>query len=370
MNKLFHGGATVVLALLFVYFIGLCVRGGFSATAAEVDENAKATLLSLQQADVAAGLSEVYGIRDSREASREEIRRSAAASEAESRAAESRAVASSIYASIEESIYESIENSMEEERKASLFRAAISRGAEDISREESWLAAEREAEYLWWIGESIAESSRQEVILESIRASEAEESRRAAEEASRQAAAETTRQQTAPGNNSGKVVFFGDSRTAGFYDYGILPKSQCYYYGGACYYYVHYDNARAAAATHPAKIVFMCGQNDLGVYHGDASRFIAEYTNLIRTFASLSPSTVIYVNLLIPDTPAATAAMPGREKVGEYNSAIRSMCAQNGWNCIDASAGFNSSYYSGDGIHFLSSWYPIWFQNFRNLVGF
>ena len=62
--------------------------------------------------------------------------------------------------------------------------------------------------------------------------------------------------------------------------------------------------------------------------------------------------------------------MPGREKVGEYNSAIRSMCAQNGWNCIDASAGFNSSYYSGDGIHFLSSWYPIWFQNFRNLVGF
>ena len=139
-------------------------------------------------------------------------------------------------------------------------------------------------------------------------------------------------------------------------------------FGGAVYAW--YDNVRAAAALSPSKVVFFGGQNDLGVYHGDASVFIAEYTKLIRTFQSLSPGTQIYCNLIFPCTDAAVAEMPGRENRGAYNDAIARMCTENGWSCIDTTAGFNSSYFNSDGIHFGMNWYPIWWQNLRSNVGF
>ena len=97
---------------------------------------------------------------------------------------------------------------------------------------------------------------------------------------------------------------------------------------------------------------------------------IAEYTKLIRTFQSLSPGTQIYCNLIFPCTDAAVAEMPGRENRGAYNDAIARMCAENGWTCIDTTAGFNSSYFNSDGIHFGMNWYPIWWQNLRSNVGF
>ena len=122
-------------------------------------------------------------------------------------------------------------------------------------------------------------------------------------------------------------MLIGDSRTADFFHYGIRPKSQVYYVGDGVYAWG--GIIAEAASVCPSKAVFMGGQNDLGIYHGDAGAFIAEYTRIIRAFLAMSPGTQIYVNLIIPDTPEATAQMPGRENVGGYNAAIQAMCAAN-----------------------------------------
>lgn len=175
----------------------------------------------------------------------------------------------------------------------------------------------------------------------------------------------TTAQPTVPVS---QIVFLGDSRTSGFIGAGIMPASRCFVYGDSVDFW--YDNARAAAALQPSKAVFFGGQNDLGCFAGNTSVFISEYTRLIRYFLSLSPGSQIYCNLIFPCTEAAVAEIPGREKRNEYNAAIAQMCAENGWICIDTTAGFNSSYFTSDGIHFFMNWYPIWWQNLRSSVGF
>ena len=268
-----------------------------------------------------------------------------------------------------------------------LSKAASKALAEDISREaereSSILAAEEESRIAAAEASRAAEESASRAAAEAASRAAAEAASRAAAEAASREAAEaaaassraaaaatsaTTPAKTAPAAASGQVVFVGDSRTSGFIGSGYMPASRCLVYGGAVYAW--YDNVRSAASLSPRKIVFFGGQNDLGVYAGNAKAFIAEYVKLIRYYISLYPNSVIYCNLIFPSTPAAIAQIPGREKRNEYNTAIRQMCAENGWNCIDTSAGFQDSYFTEDGIHFQFSWYAIWWQNLKNQVGF
>ena len=280
---------------------------------------------------------------------------------------------SSILAAEEESRIAAAEASRAAEESASRAAAeAASRAAAEAASRAAAEAASRAA----------AEAASRAAAEAASRAAAEAASRAAAEAASREAAeaaaassraaaaatSATTPAKTAPAAASGQVVFVGDSRTSGFIGSGYMPASRCLVYGGAVYAW--YDNVRSAASLSPRKIVFFGGQNDLGVYAGNAKAFIAEYVKLIRYYISLYPNSVIYCNLIFPSTPAAIAQIPGREKRNEYNTAIRQMCAENGWNCIDTSAGFQDSYFTEDGIHFQFSWYAIWWQNLKNQVGF
>ena len=388
----------VILMAVLLSYIGL-YRKWMPTVSAEVESRAVASLEEDQSRDAEEGMQAVYDIRESRDYERylisseslsvvesviasvseqqsleaysrseEEsysshiasvsaqhsaeasLMREAAADERERDMAIMESRAASIEASIEES--SSIEASRAEESRLAASRAEESRIA--ASKEESRAAASRAEE-------SRAAASRA-----------AEESSRAA--ASREAQATTaattaaTPTTTAAPTTTGQVVFVGDSRTAGFIGAGLMPRSRCFVYPGACYAW--YDNVRSAAAVKPAKVVFFGGMNDLGVWASDDTRFYNEYSALIKYFCSLSPNSVVYVNKIIPATQAAIQEFPGRAKVNEFNQRIAQMCAENGWICIDTSAGFQSAYYTGDGIHFNAAWYPIWWRNLKEKVGF
>ena len=351
-------------------------------TKEQVDEEAVRSLESLVSEGAQDAEAAVYAARDQRA---EESARNKASVEESYRQRASSVAASLKQASLEEESHAAQLAWEEESRKAE--SAAIARSAaasraaaaQSIAEadaslaEEEWMRASSIAE-----AERLAEESRAAASREAAEAasraeaeriaaeSRAAESRAAESRAAESRAAETTAAQ--PPVSTGLVVFIGDSRTSGFIGAGLMPASRCFVYGDSVDFW--YDNVRAAAALQPSKVVFFGGQNDLGCFSGNTSVFISEYTNLIRYFRSLSPGTQIYCNLIFPCTDAAVAEMPGREKRNEYNAGIAQMCAENGWTCIDTTAGFNSSYFTGDGIHFSMSWYPTWWSNLRNSVGF
>lgn len=326
----------LALALVFGLII-TCFQNYSPMAASPEDSKAVALLLQEQTADGGRQMAAIISVRESRIEESVFIEQSILDSIAESVSIEE-SIAESV--SIEESIVESVSI---EESIAESVRVAENEAAEAKRREEARRAEE---------ARQAAEARRKE------------EARRAAEAA---AATMPTIPPMDPASG-GPAVLIGDSRTSEFYYTGLLPKNQVYFFGGSVY--AMDGIVREAASSYPSKAVFMGGQNDLGVYAGDANAFISEYTRIISLFLSLSPDTKIYVNLIIPDTPEATAQMPGRENVGAYNNAIISMCAQNGWTYIDTAGGFDPSFYCEDGIHFHSIWYPIWLNNIRSAAGF
>lgn len=323
-------------------------------------------------------------------------------------ASRSQAIAESEAQSIEESLAASVAESVEQSRQESLAIAY----SMSVSAAESLSVAQSIAESLFWqesLAQSIAESSfladleiqsiaeQQRIeasIAQSIAQSEyvaysiaqsieesasIEESiRQSSEEASRQAEAgeeATSAEETQPTTTAppepmvpGNFVLVGDSRTSEFFHYNFLPKEQCFYLGGSCLYM--FDSLIVEAASMmPEKAMFLCGQNDMGVFRGDEKAFVVEYAKLINSFLGISPYTKVYVSNILPDSPEATAALAGRERIDYFNAAIADMCSRYGWIYVDTSSGFDQAFLAYDGIHFKYAWYPIWLANIRALMG-
>ncbi len=376
-------------AVLLLMILTACValsRRLIPRVSAEVEQKALASLEAIQTQNVEEGLQLVGELRESQSVMHSSVQQSvddsvsADVSEKDADAA----IQSAAYESKAE-YYGQLYAAMREESARALEESFLAESNRRLERSRAYLASREVRDGL---RESQAESARassvQASIEESSRVRAAEESRKAAE-AARRAAEEAARQAAAraaaaaagtaassggssAGAATGQVVFVGDSRTAGFIGAGLIPASRCIVYPGACYAW--YDNVRKAAALKPSKVVFFGGMNDLGVYYGNDQIFYERYSALIKYFCSLSPGSRVYVNKIIPATQAAINQYPGRAKVNEFNARIQQMCSENGWICIDTSAGFKSEYYTGDGVHFNAPWYPIWFRNLREKVGF
>lgn len=207
--------------------------------------------------------------------------------------------------------------------------------------------------------------------------SEREEEEKKTSSASEEDPSDTTEAESTekdPSGAYGKTVLIGDSRFSEFKIMGTVPASQvCSFPGVVCFWVTDEfgwaDELIAAANTHPAKAIFGAGIDEAGVYGAEIDTVVRDYEAAIDFFLSYSPGTQIYVNAIIPTTEEAIEEFPGRAYVDEYNDAFQEMCEERDWNFIDANTGFDSSYYSFDGIHFNWAWYPIWLANFQELVG-
>ena len=278
---------------------------------------------------------------------------------------ESIAASVSESASVEESIRESIEESQWQERKSSIAASLLEQAALYESLEES--SREEEA-YMEWLLASM-DASREASIAASKEEASLEASREAASrEASRQAAENQTSPIVTPWNGE-NVVFFGDSRTSGFYPkiYNCWPAHLIGHTISRSWGDVAKQELQALIAQNPVKAVFMNAGDDVSAGLDVA---ITKYEGVIRDFSAQVPNCKIYVVYAIPATAEAVEARSFLGLLPQYNVLLKEMCERNGWTFVYGAQGFSDACYASDGVHFTPSWTRQWFNNIRAEVGF
>ena len=173
--------------------------------------------------------------------------------------------------------------------------------------------------------------------------------------------------------NSGKLdafsmfddfVFFGDSRTMGFYTYGFLPTSRIFAGSGNTILNIT-DWLDKLKTLMPSTIYFSYGVNDmgLGLNHTDEGGYGKLYEDRVKQVQEICPDAEIFLLSIIPATPAATEKSPAWKEYKEYNAEIKKICKKNGWHYVDCTTlakNGSADIYQADGIHFYSTFYKEW----------
>lgn len=174
------------------------------------------------------------------------------------------------------------------------------------------------------------------------------------------------------------AVFIGNSRLQGFILYSKLPDLCSYTYVGMSVksYFtkesftvngVSLTAAGALEATPGFKKVYLkLGINELGWV--STEQFIESYSQIIEHIYSCNPDAIIFINSVLPVSQEAIAKDPtlSKEKILEYNEAIKAMADQYGACYLDAASvftgedGYMPYSYSFDGVHLNADSIQLW----------
>lgn len=163
-------------------------------------------------------------------------------------------------------------------------------------------------------------------------------------------------------------VIIGDSRAAGFREYGSLPESQVLAVIGTNITAIP-DLQDQIAKIQPKVIYVSYGINDVENSIGAANGpngFGELFEKNLKLLLEKSPHSRIVVNSIMETTPEVAASGPQWAQLPDYNRQIQEMCERNGWTYVDNSSlsqGGNAPIYEPDGIHFLASFYETWARN-------
>lgn len=163
-------------------------------------------------------------------------------------------------------------------------------------------------------------------------------------------------------------VIFGDSRVYGFGTYGFMPTGRVFAGSGDTILNVD-DWLSTLKSLSPSNIYLSYGVNDMGLNldETEAGSYGNLYEQQVNKILEICPDAHIYVNSIIPATPAAVEKSPNWSNVDKYNAQLKEICEKNGWTYVDNTALVEGkpieSVYQGDGIHFLNSFYTPWAQN-------
>lgn len=168
-------------------------------------------------------------------------------------------------------------------------------------------------------------------------------------------------------------VMLGDSRVSGFDVFGFLESSRVLADLGNTILTID-DRLEEISSLQPSTVYISYGTNDLesqlGYYDGvlDYKSLVSEQ---ISKVSSLLPNATIVVNSIIGVSDGTLAADSKWEAIKDYNEQIKEACEENGWIFVDNSK-FDSKYmeafYAEDGLHFDSSFYPLWAKNMIETV--
>lgn len=156
-------------------------------------------------------------------------------------------------------------------------------------------------------------------------------------------------------------VILGDSITESIVEYGFLDTDVVISQRG-----LSISNAdshiQTAISLHPANIFMAFGSNDLEIFVNDAASFIAAYQTQIDKLKSALPEVPIYINAILPLTPAAISSTPSLGAYPQFNEALIQFCEYNGCTYLDTSflVENNPQIYEPDGQHVVMSFYPMW----------
>lgn len=174
------------------------------------------------------------------------------------------------------------------------------------------------------------------------------------------------------------AVFIGNSRLQGFILYSNLPDLCSYTYVGMTVksYFtkaeftvngVSMTAAEALEATPGFRKVYLkLGINELGWV--STEQFIESYSKIIEHIYSCNPNAIIYINSLLPVSEYALEKDPtlSKEKILEYNEALKQMAAEYGACYLDVASiftaedGYMPYEYSFDGVHLNVSSIQLW----------
>ncbi|MGB5822883.1 MAG: GDSL-type esterase/lipase family protein [Proteocatella sp.] len=162
------------------------------------------------------------------------------------------------------------------------------------------------------------------------------------------------------------IVFMGDSQAEPLSLYGFLEPSSVIAEKGRTVISAKKD-VSSVVKLNPQKIVMLYGVNDMLLFK-TTEDFIAKYESLILSIKKQLPKTQIYVNSVYPVQAFASEKKPLFKRSPDFNTALIDLCDKLSVTYIDSTPFVveQNDYYAPDGIHFLSSYYPIWLDFIKN----
>ena len=164
------------------------------------------------------------------------------------------------------------------------------------------------------------------------------------------------------------TVIVGDSITESIAEYGFLDTSIVVAKLG-----LRIDAAdeqiSTAISLNPSVFFLSFGANDLEIYNGDSSAFIAAYKEKIDQIKAALPDTPIYINSILPIQQSAIDLSPALAYYDSFNQALASFCEESGCTFIDDSFLVDENMYEPDGEHMVYSYYPKWLTYMAERAG-
>ena len=164
------------------------------------------------------------------------------------------------------------------------------------------------------------------------------------------------------------TVIVGDSITESIAEYGFLDTSIVVAKLG-----LRIDAAdeqiSTAISLNPSVFFLSFGANDLEIYNGDSSAFIAAYKEKIDQIKAALPDTPIYINSILPIQQSAIDQNPALAYYDSFNQALASFCEESGCTFIDDSFLVDENMYEPDGEHMVYSYYPKWLTYMAERAG-
>ena len=176
-------------------------------------------------------------------------------------------------------------------------------------------------------------------------------------------------------------VFIGNSLVDGLYLYGgvstcdwlsgtglsiynIAAQKLSDKHGGTC------TVMSALGAKQYGKVYILLGINEIG---SSIDSFSKSYGEILSKIRALQPSADIYVMSLTPVSAYKSAHSPyfTRDNVKAFNKALYKLCADGGYWYLDDYTpladkdGYLPSSATADGVHFVTSYYPVWMDVIR-----
>lgn len=164
------------------------------------------------------------------------------------------------------------------------------------------------------------------------------------------------------------TVIVGDSITESIAEYGFLDTSIVVAKLG-----LRIDAAdeqiSTAISLNPSVFFLSFGANDLEIYNGDSSAFIAAYKEKIDQIKAALPETPIYINSILPIQQSEIDQNPALAYYDSFNQALASFCEESGCTFIDDSFLVDENMYEPDGEHMVYSYYPKWLTYMAERAG-
>jgi lysophospholipase L1-like esterase len=152
----------------------------------------------------------------------------------------------------------------------------------------------------------------------------------------------------------------------GFQSYGFLPESRVMAAAGETFANAT-DYIDVVQTLQPDVLYFSYGINDLGLQLGGDAQGYADFVETqVKALLEVSPDSLVVINSIIEATAEANTQSDYWSLAPEYNEALKTMTEKNGWIYVDnstLSGGGTADIYQADGIHFYSTFYPVWAQH-------